>query len=268
MKNAPTLLWALIFFVGAAAKPWTADYVSGDLPLDPNARVWAKAAVSSIPLVPQTVTQPFGGGSTSIVSVKSIHNGREVAFLMEWADDTVNEAVGPDTYRDAAALMFAMDSKTPPSPFMGNKGGRIILWQWKADWQARLEGKETYPTAYSDFINPDDPTLFGRIGNKPKAETPVEELTAEGFGTLTTKKEQTVLGRGVHANGKWKVVFVRRLGSAEPGNVSFAAGETVQVTVAVWNGDAKEVSAKKSVSMVWHPLVLQKHVAPPAPKKK
>lgn len=274
MSGKYRVLWFLLTvsvmgMVGAATiAPWTAAYVTGELPLDPKSAIWTKARAEVIPLVAQTVAAPMGGGATPSVSVRALHNGKEVAFLLEWADDTVNEAVGPDTYRDACALMFALNAKAPPSPFMGNKGGRVIIWQWKADWQAKLEGRETYPSAYADFISPDDSTLFGKIGNKPKWGTPVEELTAEGFGTLTTKKEQQVLGKGIHENGKWRVVMIRQMGSAEADNITFVPGGTVQVNVAVWNGAAKEVSAKKSVSMVWHPLVIQKAVVPTPAKKR
>lgn len=224
--------------------------MKGDLPLDPKSEVRANAAAESIVLVAQTVTQPFRGGTTTAVSVKALHNGKVIAFRMEWEDENISEAWGPNVHRDATALMFPLDSQTPPSPFMGPEGGRVIIRQWKADWQAQLEGKETYPSAYVDFVNPEDAVLFGKIGNKPKRGTPVEELTAEGYGTLTPKTEQTVLGKGVHEDGKWAVVFIRQMGSAGVDNISFVPGDTVQVNVAVWNGDAKEVGAKKSVSLV------------------
>lgn len=268
MKKIAILLGALMMFAGASGQPWTAVFVSGDLPVDPNAGVWAKATAYTVSLVPQTVTQPFGGGATTSVAIKSIHNSKEIAFLLEWTDETVDEAVGPDTYRDSAGLMFALDPKAPPSPFMGSKGGRVIIWQWKADWQAGLEGKSTYPSAYSDFTNPEDKVLFQGIGNQPRWGTPIEELAAEGFGTLTPKTEQTVLGKGIHANGKWKVVMIRRMGSASADNIAFSPGDTVLVNVAVWNGSAKEVSAKKSVSMVWHRLNIQKPLVTRTPKKK
>lgn len=259
---------ALILLGAGTARVWTAPYIRGAIPLDPTAAVWAKATANVIPLSPQVITTPNGGGATPSVSVKAVHNGTEIAFLMEWSDETVDTVVGSDSYRDACALMFPANPKQPVSPFMGQEGGRVMIWQWKADWQAKLDGDDRTPQAYSDFHNPEDDLLFGKIGNRPNAGSSVEELMAEGFGTLTSRKNQTVLGRGVNAGGKWKVVFIRRMGDAEPDNAAFAPGDTIQVNVAVWNGSAKEVSAKKSVSMAWHPLILGKLKAVPKSKGK
>jgi cytochrome b558/566 subunit A len=82
----------------------------------------------------------------------------------------------------------------------------------------------------------------------PNRVTPVEDLSALGFGTLTHQKSQDVLGRGVWQNGRWNAVFSRPLASADPDDTQLAAGKASSVAFAVWNGSDQEVGARKQLS--------------------
>ena len=51
--------------------------------------------------------------------------------------------------------------------------------------------------------------------------SPVEDLTAAGYSTLTTQEEQDVLGRGVWQDKTWRVVFKRTLVNSDNADVQF-----------------------------------------------
>src|SRR3989338_391884 len=190
------LLLAFLFLIslltGAPAEPTfkngtkiTVRYVRQEIPLDPEATLWRKIPPARIPLKAQDLDLPYGGGSVKAVTIRAIHNGRELAFLLEWVDPTKDATMdGLDSFRDAAALMFPLDPQNPPEPimghrYMGERSALVNIWQFKADW------------------------------NKEGRSSPVEDLNAAGPGTLTTQDRQDVSGRGIHSGGRWKVIFRR-----------------------------------------------------------
>jgi hypothetical protein len=78
-----------------------ASLVTGGLPLDdPNAAAWSSASPASFPMSPQ-VHWPNRIQEVTVkdVAVRALHDGKQVAFLVEYADPTQD----PD---DGAALEF------------------------------------------------------------------------------------------------------------------------------------------------------------------
>lgn len=157
-------------------------FLNYDIPLNPDWQVWEKIPSVNIPLSSQIFESPKASalpkGRTTVreVQIKSVNNGKGIAFLMEWVDDTKNSEIQDiDEFSDAAALQFpAKDIKynhAIPYFTMGNSGSMVNIWYWRADW----EGKRT-PS--------------------------VEDLEAQGFGTLTHQDSQDVLGKGVWSDGK------------------------------------------------------------------
>jgi hypothetical protein len=78
-------------------------------------------------------------------------------------------------------------------------------------------------------------------------DRPVQDLLAEGPGTLSPAPEQTSEGAGRRVGETWEVMIVRPI----PGDVS--PGRRSQVAVAVWDGEHDEVGARKMRSG-WIPL--------------
>jgi DMSO reductase family type II enzyme heme b subunit len=70
-------------------------------------------------------------------------------------------------------------------------------------------------------------------------QSPVEDLVAEGPGTLSPSPTTTSRGQGVRTNDGWAVVLVRRL----PDGLG-PRGRT-QVAFAVWEGSAQEAGSRK-----------------------
>ncbi|CAI2718862.1 ethylbenzene dehydrogenase-related protein [Nitrospina watsonii] len=77
--------------------------------------------------------------------------------------------------------------------------------------------------------------------------SPVEDLNAEGFSTLTTQAEQNVDGYGNWSNSRWSVVFKRTLKTGDKNDTQFE-GQKTAVAFAIWNGRNKERNGQKGVT--------------------
>jgi DMSO reductase family type II enzyme heme b subunit len=67
------------------------------------------------------------------LTVQAVHDGKEIALLLGWTDDTHDQtAMRPQEFRDAAAVQF---STTPDPPFfaMGAAGHFVNIWMWKSE---------------------------------------------------------------------------------------------------------------------------------------
>lgn len=235
------------------------------LPIDPDAAVWKRAEPVTVQLLPQQMTIPFGGGTTPSIQVRALHNGREIAFLLEWNDPNPDIELAPlDKFSDAVAISFPIDLDPLPNPLMGDAENGVNLWHWQAAWQRDVtEGgikdvdrkypAYSYEVPYGVYVSKD----LGNWRAKRNRKTPVENLVAKGFGTLTSLPKQEVLGHGVWKDGKWKVVIRRQYQPIQEGDTRFVPGTSHFFNVAVWQGSKGERGGRKSVSMVWHPFKLE-----------
>jgi DMSO reductase family type II enzyme heme b subunit len=78
--------------------------------------------------------------------------------------------------------------------------------------------------------------------------SPIEDLNAEGFSTLTTQSHQDVDGSGNWSNNRWMVVFKRSLKTEDPNDTQFTGKET-SIAFAVWNGNNKERNGQKAFTI-------------------
>ena len=294
MKRLQLLPLILVVVIGAGlaargtilaqAQPTlTSAYSAQPVPLDPLASAWNSATALAVPLTAQSGVVPaLAQPTVNEVSVKSLNDGQRIAFLLTWADTTQDDhATRPDQFRDAAAVQMPVTS-TVPVICMGAAGQLVNTWHWKADWQTDIDkGFQEVVEAYPNFWNDYYPFVVGKppyhvptdfssadarayligwtAGNPlsdPNRVTPVEDLNALGFGTLTHQKSQDVLGRGVWQSGKWQVVFSRPLASADPDDAQLAPGQASSVAFAVWNGSNQETGSRKQLSS-WVTLQVQ-----------
>jgi len=82
--------------------------------------------------------------------------------------------------------------------------------------------------------------------------SPVEDLNAEGFSTLTTQANQDVDGKGNWNNNRWTVVFKRALKTKDTNDTQFTGNKT-PMAIAIWNGGNKERNGQKAVTQ-WQTL--------------
>ena len=250
--------------------------VSGDLPVtDPESGIWWHTIPLQVPLSTQTTTPPkLLESSIRAVTVRSLNNGTWIMFLLEWNDATINNSTTrTEDFRDSAAIQIP-PSQAPPYVCMGQQDVAVNIWHWKADWQADINTvfhdiEQTYPNFWVDYYphaigGPPYtvPTSFPpeirnltstgwAVGNplsNPLKLSPVEDLIAGGFGTLTTQSQQNVMGRGVWKDGKWHVVFARPLQTDDSTDAQLRPGEQPSVAFAIWDGANKEVDGRKSIS--------------------
>jgi hypothetical protein len=256
----------------------SAAHVTGDLPLmDPGAEAWQRTRAIQISLSAQQVTRPFSLETrTPPVTARSIHNETQLAILVEWQDTTQNDTnLRIQDFQDMVALQFPV-SEGQPFFCMGQEGGNVEIWLWKAAWQAGLstqrEMRSIYPDIYADELDPigdpvadADPSTYypalqaGNLLAEQNRISPVEALVAGGFGSLTSLPAdyQNVKGYGEWSDGKWRVVFSRDLAAFDDGLASFQPGVTSALAFAVWDGAYYERNGQKSTSQ-WVSLQLER----------
>jgi mono/diheme cytochrome c family protein len=237
----------------------------GNLPLDPADPVWERIERVRVPLSPLwPEPYPVYG-----VAVRALHNGRQLALLLQWRDETLNGGpVRPQDFQDAVAIQFSLSGRVPFIG-MGDPENPVNVWQWKAGWQQDVDGERpdvstVFPSMHVDVYPPTTtPELFRTAqaaGNQLAAvdlKTPIEDANATGFGTMTTQppKAQNVNGKALWRDSFWSVVFVRDLKSKDKQDVQLAPGKSAPVAFAVWNGAQRDRNGRKVFSN-WHHLIL------------
>jgi DMSO reductase family type II enzyme heme b subunit len=256
-----------------AQTPITAVRVPGAGPIaDPAAAVWKDARPVKIAMLPQTVTIPhLPEPAVKELSVRAVHNGGWIGFLVEWKDATASDRLVVDSFGDQIAVQLPIDTKgAPPSPMMGNAGGRVNIMQWRAALQHDIDHgarsiKDLYPHAWAD-VYPDE--VLGATDAKPYAgalgienpvsrgvASPVLDQMAEGWGSMTVKPDQHALGKGTWKDGTWRVAITRPMVSDDVNAPRLVPGVRTVVGFAVWEGEHREVGARKAWSP-WVPLVI------------
>lgn len=265
-----------------------ATRLDGELPLgDPDSTLWQKSTAIDVPLSAQTITIPYlNKTNVKTIKARALRNDRQLAILVEWSDATQDDTlVRVQDFRDAVAVQFPLITTVEPYICMGMAGVDVNIWQWKADWQADIAARQDMETAYpnmnvdfypfaqtalpapADYTDPNYVTAY-QAGNlfAQVHTTPVENLIAGGFGTLTSLPidNQRVQGYGVYANGQWRVIFARDLKTTLPDNAQFDPGKSYPLAFAAWDGANGERNGQKSVSQ-WISLNINKPVAAAQP---
>ena len=218
-------------------------FLEGELPSAPDEAVWAKVSSLTVPLSGQVITRPVWPEPTArALVVRSLHNGAEIAFLLEWQDNTKNDRLTPGTFRDGVAIGLPLGD-APAFFCMGQLDHYINIWHWKADWQSDIDRRASRQTEKKEG----GVRTFEVI---PRRVSSVEDLIGGGFSTLTTKEKQgRIQGKAQWKDGVWRVVMRRPLSSEEQENeAKLVPGRVQTVSFAVWNGENKERNGQKSVA--------------------
>lgn len=243
--------------------------------LDPNDPVWENVSLHASKMILQDLVEPrLMEPSTAEVLVKAITDGTEIAYRLEWIDETQNDLPGPRHFIDACAVQLpAKVDPNVPAPQMGEVGKTVDISYWRADWQAIVEGRadsitSIYPNALIDHYPSEakplesDPKAQGEaalryaparaLGNRRAGprEQPVEDLISEGPSTMAPAPNAVSKGRGVRTAKGWSVVITRPL------PIGFSAATPSQIAFAIWEGSHTEVGARK-MRTGWVPLILK-----------
>jgi len=204
---------------------------SGDIPLSPDSKFWTSQqgpAKTTIDLGPQLITNPqWPDPFVKKVVISVARTETQIAVRLEWQDDSADNGLDQSRlYTDQAAIMFPLNSnKEVPPITMGGEGFPVNIWQWKAVRQMTADAAQKDSAA----------TL-----------SPVEDLNAEGFSTLTRQDEQSVSGRGLRTDKGWQVVFKRNRTNRDEHDVQFAG--STPMAVAIWNGGNRETNGQKGLA--------------------
>jgi DMSO reductase family type II enzyme heme b subunit len=248
---------------------------SGDLPDDPGDARWHTVPEHVAPLIEQDMVEPRQlQPTTREVRVRALWDGRDLVVRLDWDDPTMNDLPGDSRFADACAIQFPRRiESTIPAPQMGEPGHAVEIAMWSATWQATVNGRgdtirDLYPHAAVDHypfeaavLEPGSPSqqemalryaparALGNTMAGPR-EVPVQDLLAEGPGTLEPDPEGRSTGHGLRTDHGWQVVIRRPC----PEGLEPQYGS--QIALAVWDGDRQEVGARK-MRTGWIPLSVE-----------
>jgi hypothetical protein len=244
------------------------------LPSDPADPAWNALPVHRAPLLLQDLVEPrLMTPSTAEVRVRAASDGTRIAFRLEWDDASKEDLPGPARFTDACAVQLpARIEPDVPAPQMGELGKPVEITHWRATWQAVVDGRADdihalYPGAATPHYpfdaeslkagSPEQIEMAARyaparnLGNAmagPRTK-PVEDLVAEGPGSLHPAPRAVSDGKGSRLPAGWAVVLSRPLPTG------LAPGGRTEVAFAIWQGNAGEVGARKMRS-AWTPMKL------------
>lgn len=245
------------------------------IPETPGDRAWDAVPEYVAKLIPQDLVEPrLLRLSTPEIRVRAVSDGIRMAFRLTWADATQDDLPGPAQFVDACAVQLPrIIEATVPAPQMGEAGRPVDIVLWNAAWQAVVDGRgdairDLQPRAAVDHYPFEAAALAPgsaaqrematryaparAVGNTMAGprKTPVQDLVAEGPGTLSPAPGGHSTGAGRRTDLGWSVVIVRDVpkGAAPQGSS--------QVAFAVWEGAHEEVGARK-MRTAWIPLMFE-----------
>lgn len=243
--------------------------VEQKISLDPSDPVWQKAPAASIALMPQAMARPWGGGAVKSIEARALYTSKDLFVRLLWEDKNADfTPSASQSFTDACAVMLPARAGSWPSPFMGDADNAVAIWRWSAAAQKDVDAgyqaaEAAHPRLHYDFEpRPNDPLYHAAQGAgnplaKRKKTTPVEFLSAKGYGSLTFQPEERVRGQGVWKDGRWMVVMAKSL----QGTPALAKGTRIPIAFAAWDGGSGERDGMKAVS-VWQSLDLEPVAAP------
>lgn len=245
------------------------------VPETPDDPAWDAVPEYVAKLIAQDLVEPrLLKLSTPEIRVRAVSNGSRMAFRLTWADAAKDGLPGPAQFVDACAVQLPrVIEATVPAPQMGEAGRPVDIVLWNAAWQATVDGRgdairDLQPRAAVDHypfeaasLQPDSAaqremaTRFAparAVGNTMAGprKTPVQDLIAEGPGTLSPVPDGHSTGAGRRTDIGWSVVIVRDV----PTGLTPQGGS--QVAFAVWEGLHEEVGARK-MRTAWIPLMFE-----------
>jgi hypothetical protein len=242
------------------------------IPTTVEDKIWERAPYHPAKLLLQDIVEPrLMQASTPVVRVQAVADGQKIAFRLSWNDPTVDDLPQSGRFGDAVAVQLpAATVADVPNPQMGEAGKAVEITYWSASFQATVNGRKDditalHPQAKIDHypfeaapLKPGSPAQQAMamryaparsLGNDMAGprRVPVQDLIAEGPGTLRPAEKTVSTGVGKRFEGGWSVVLIRPLPKG--------AGGRSQAAFAVWEGSRQEVGARK-MRTGWIPLAL------------
>lgn len=280
MKSTALLAMALAVLPAAGCGNKTPTTTNSDIkvvlvdsaPLDPDHTLWGRQMDVTVDVLPQQVAFPtLKEGTVKKLAIRALADKQWLALRIEWEDPSPENMLETDKFCDGVAVEFPLGDVAKTNPMMGDPQNPVYLVHWKAAWQrdqdqGRADVQDLHPGYWADpypFVAGGHPypvqesfesansrrylpgVAAGNPVSKISRQWPVEELQAEGFGSLADHRFQDARAKGVWANGKWRVVLMLPRVSSDMANPKFVEKLSTSVAFAVWDGKAKNVGGRK-----------------------
>jgi DMSO reductase family type II enzyme heme b subunit len=238
--------------------------IEGEVPTDPLSPDWNKAQATEFPMSPQVHWQQrIGSVTAKSIKVRGVHNNKQIAFMLEYADPTQDPA-------DAAALEFMVGDKKAHfahgQPMAQVEGGPVNIWYWRndtgaADMTAMGFGtlkKQAQQNIQAKGVWKDEKTKIkfkerkASLRKDPKGELVKDPRTGEPIVDEETKVVEQ------EATGVWRVIFTRPMKTPDAQDAQFEVGTFPNIAFAVWDGhklesgDLRESGSRKAVTSWWY----------------
>jgi DMSO reductase family type II enzyme heme b subunit len=220
----------------------TAVKVDGALPGSVADERWNSVPAVTLHLVPNIIKEErLFTPINDAVTVRSIYNNTDIAFLLE-VDDRTESRPGIEyftelqdenleMYPDAVAIQFPRQDAYETSPVVekplyrhGDAKHRTTIWYWNA-------GSVEPPREPSGML-----------------------LQGAGPDRKLESHKGSFKATGAWADGMWRILMTRPR-SGQGGDLSFDEGQFIPVSFANWDGSNGEVGSKHTLS-TWYWLVL------------
>lgn len=237
--------------------------IEGDIPLSADDAVWKDVDRTKVVVTPQQLAPPILEQPTlDEMEMAAVYNDREIGVLVRFACKEPQDLPGLGAFGDAVAMQLPLAPGTPPIT-MGGPGQPVHILRWSSVWQRDVDrGRSRVETIYPNTVRdvspesvlpPETAALYspGRAVGNPIAALertwPVEEVFAEGFGSLTPLATQRARSAGRHSDGRWTVVLAAPLDRRPDGDL-LTDRASVPIAFALWIGSAGNRGSRKHYS--------------------
>jgi len=196
----------------------------GAVPTDPDDPLWEEAAPSWFPMMGQiSFKKRLFTPTVTDITVKSIFNDQEIAFLLIWDDRSKSKASKPGakvkTYTDQVAIQFPEKLQPggvkKPYFIMGDEKLGVNLWYWAAEENRFFE------------------TNANGVWNNSEKEQPASDLS----------------GKGYFKNGQYRAVIKRALQTSDKEkDIQFEQGVFYPIAFFAMDGTNGETGSQRSIT--------------------
>lgn len=197
--------------------------------------LWQGTDKISFRLVGQIIQKPrHFTPAIDHLNVRSLNNGKEIAFLLTWDDPSQSTQKGkikvedPDTgemvdkiaYPDSIALQFPkelLEGAEMPYFLGGDSTNPVNIWKWSAGTSKIVEMNSTGL-------------------NKEKAQA---------------SDDQALEGKVSYKDGLWTMIVKRSLTTEGDSDLQFEPGKFYPIAFNAWDGGMDETGKKRSIS-TWY----------------
>ncbi len=225
--------------------------VTGELPAGVDDKAWQTADATTLKMVPNIIKEDrLFTPLTDAVTVRTLYNDKEIAFLLTIDDRTDSRPGEPvsTAIQDRSLKMHpdAFAIQLPKQKSFSTKGVTVKpLFR---------HGDAAHPT-----------TIWYWNAGAVKPEAAPRSLLFDGSGPnekLQSRSEDTSLtATGKWQSGQWKVLMKRPRQGGESGDVNFTEGQFIPISFANWDGSNGEAGSKHTLTS-WYWLLLPPQANP------